>query len=360
MSDKTPTLIDIINGIVIEDSLGNKTVRVTVVDTNKPPTDILLSNTSVVDGDTPGTRVGILSTVDENQNDTHTYEIITDPDDKFSIEEGTTNYLVLKNSVDFSTKQSHNVTIRSTDSTGLFFDKEFTITVVTSDFVDANSLIHNGTDEYLSAADDASLRFSTKMTAHIWLNPAGSGNRDFIAKWNAFTSNLGFLMRLDPSQVISVFISGNGTSSTQVTAPGTTPNAAWGSIGYTFNAGVVKIYRAGLPIKTQDTGIPSIFASNAEFTIGSRIDGTGARSNYYEGLSNESTLHDTDLSDAQMLELGGTLPKNPTLLTSAPNLVSWNQHGEKFASSIDPDEKGANDLTGNNMNGANISTDVPA
>lgn len=95
-----------------------------------PPTNIILSNNSVREDTTINSVIGNLSTIDPNINDTFIYTIITDADDKFSI---VGNTLRLKNTLDYETKTSHNVTIRSADNKSKYFDKTFTINVINVD-----------------------------------------------------------------------------------------------------------------------------------------------------------------------------------------------------------------------------------
>ena len=98
----------------------------TVPQINLAPTNIALSSTTILETMGIGELVGTLSTFDPNEGDTHTYTIISDPDNKFEISGGS---LRLKNLVDYGMATSHSVTIRSTDQELLFFDKVFSIIV---------------------------------------------------------------------------------------------------------------------------------------------------------------------------------------------------------------------------------------
>lgn len=317
--------------------------------------NITLSNLSVDAGAPIGSTIGVLGIT--GGAPPASFVITNDPDDVFDIGGIDGNLLITTAAMVLG--QQHDVTIQATDQNNSTRLGSFTIEVVASTFADTWSLDQNGADEYETTPDDVSLRFTNKMSAHIWLNPNAGGNREFLAKWNAFTNNAAYAMRLSATNIFTVFISGNGSTSQNLTG-GAIANGAWVSLGYTFNAGFLKLYVDGLPVNSGNlAGIASIFGGNAEFTLGSRIDGTGARSNYYDGLINEGSVYDTDLTDAQMLELGGALPKNPKILSSATNLISWWQQGEFFSGSVDPDEQGANNLNGVNMNNSNRNTDVP-
>ncbi|WP_414561668.1 MULTISPECIES: FG-GAP-like repeat-containing protein [unclassified Anabaena] len=91
---------------------------------NSAPLDVVFTNTTVDDDDTV---VGIFKTFDLTKNEKHVYSLVVgagDTDnDIFIIEE---NKLKLKST---ATKSTYNVRIRTTDSSGLFFDKDLTVNV---------------------------------------------------------------------------------------------------------------------------------------------------------------------------------------------------------------------------------------
>lgn len=105
-----------------------KTFTIPVLDVNETPTDITLSGNTVVENSAGGTIIGTLGTADADGGDHHTYTIVGGDADKFAIANGR---LVVKPgaSLDYETARSHTVTIRSTDSGGLFRDETFTINV---------------------------------------------------------------------------------------------------------------------------------------------------------------------------------------------------------------------------------------
>lgn len=107
-----------------------RTFTITVTSTNQAPTSIALSNSSIAENATVGTTVGTLSTVDPNPADTHTYTLVTGTgatdNAAFTI---SGNNLVTATPLDFETKSSYSIRIRSTDAGGLFTEQVFTITV---------------------------------------------------------------------------------------------------------------------------------------------------------------------------------------------------------------------------------------
>ena len=95
-----------------------------------PPANLNLSNTSVTENAGDNLTVGTISSTDPDAGDTATYTLVSGFGDNalFSIDPDTKT-LILLNSPNFEAKPSYVVKIRATDSTGLFVDREFTITV---------------------------------------------------------------------------------------------------------------------------------------------------------------------------------------------------------------------------------------
>lgn len=108
-------------------------VRVTIDYTpapNNPPTNILLSNNTINEWQPAGTTVGLLSTVDPDVGNTHTYSFAcTVPwadSASFSIAGNNLNSNAVFN---FATKSTYNICVRTNDGLGWTFDKNFVITV---------------------------------------------------------------------------------------------------------------------------------------------------------------------------------------------------------------------------------------
>ncbi|WP_342442187.1 InlB B-repeat-containing protein [Lysinibacillus sp. FSL K6-0075] len=119
--------------IKVSDSTNNlyeKAFTISISDVNEAPTDISLSPTSIAENQPLGTKVGTLSTTDANVGETFTYSLVVGTGDtdnsSFTI---VGDELRTNSSFDYETKNSYSVRIRVTDKDGLFYDKEFTISV---------------------------------------------------------------------------------------------------------------------------------------------------------------------------------------------------------------------------------------
>ncbi|MCG7392258.1 cadherin domain-containing protein [Microvirga sp. ACRRW] len=107
-----------------------KTITVGVLGKNDAPTDIILSKTVIAENTTDGTEVGILSTVDQDAGDTHTYTLVDDAGGLFMLDATGTKILVADGSkLDFEAASSHTIRVLATDEDGLTYEKSIVITL---------------------------------------------------------------------------------------------------------------------------------------------------------------------------------------------------------------------------------------
>jgi hypothetical protein len=101
-----------------------------VFEYNKTPTDISISNDSVLENRPADTVVGTFDTVDRDTNDTHTYTLVSgdgsDGNDSFRIV-GTD--LLTKGPFDYENKDTHTIRVRAVDAADAVYEKVFTIYV---------------------------------------------------------------------------------------------------------------------------------------------------------------------------------------------------------------------------------------
>ncbi|TLP42867.1 tandem-95 repeat protein, partial [Cohaesibacter sp. CAU 1516] len=117
--------------VTVTDSAGNsdsQILNVTVGDINETPLSIELSGTMVVE-DNAGEIIGILTTTDTDDGDSHTYTV---SDSRFEVVEDSGD-MVLKlkdgQSIDADAEPTVNLTITSTDSGGISTQQSFAINV---------------------------------------------------------------------------------------------------------------------------------------------------------------------------------------------------------------------------------------
>ncbi|PSF32497.1 hypothetical protein C7H19_21635 [Aphanothece hegewaldii CCALA 016] len=128
----TYTIDTLANGQVIATWEGNGSgdtsgVYARILDFDYDPTNITLSNNNIAENQV-NALIGSLSTSDLNQDDTHTYSIVSGfgNDTAFSI---SGDQLYTNGSFDYETQNTYTVRIRTTDPTGASYEKDLTINV---------------------------------------------------------------------------------------------------------------------------------------------------------------------------------------------------------------------------------------
>jgi hypothetical protein len=104
-----------------------KDLVINVNDLNEKPTDLELSPVGADENIEAGSEVGTFTTTDPDQNDDHTYSLVAgagDTDNNAFIIEG--DSLKIKSD---ATKSTYKVRVRTTDLTGLSFDKELDVNI---------------------------------------------------------------------------------------------------------------------------------------------------------------------------------------------------------------------------------------
>ncbi len=101
-----------------------------VGDNDSNPTDLHLSSSSIAENRPIGSFIGQFSTVDPSANDAFYYTLVTgigDMDNASFTIDGDQLYSAA--SFDFETKSNYSIRVRTTDLTGLSFEKEFTVAI---------------------------------------------------------------------------------------------------------------------------------------------------------------------------------------------------------------------------------------
>ncbi len=95
---------------------------------NSPPSDIALSNDSVLENSANETVVGALTATDPTPNETLTFSLVNSASGRFAV--NGTNLVVANGSLlNFEANDSHSLTVRVTDSANNTYDEAFTINV---------------------------------------------------------------------------------------------------------------------------------------------------------------------------------------------------------------------------------------
>ena len=111
-------------------SVADLTLTNTEIDTNRVPTDISLSSSTIPENAGTNAAVGTLSTTDPDLGNAFTYRLVSGAGDTDNAAFNITSALLrATSSFNFEAKSSYSIRIRSTDQGGLFTEKAFIITV---------------------------------------------------------------------------------------------------------------------------------------------------------------------------------------------------------------------------------------
>lgn len=124
--------------------LFEKQFTIMVSNVNETPTDITLNVTSLNENNGINFNIAAINTVDPDASNTFTYTLVSGigsiDNSSFNLNG---NLLKASEVFDFETKSSYSIRLRATDQGGLFFEKQFTITI--------NNVNESPTDISLSA-----------------------------------------------------------------------------------------------------------------------------------------------------------------------------------------------------------------
>jgi hypothetical protein len=129
--------------VIDRNTVAGTAAVVTVNSVTSAPTDITLSASQVAENTstTSALDIGTLASVDANNADTHSYSVVGGADQAvFQVSNGTLQFKA-GTVLDYETQHSYTVSVRSTDSASLTYDK--TLTVTLTDVNDAPVLAVN-------------------------------------------------------------------------------------------------------------------------------------------------------------------------------------------------------------------------
>lgn len=199
-----------------DNGTGNLTYEevftITLNNVNETPTDIALSAASVQENQASGTAVGNFSTTDPDTGDTFTYTLVagagSTDNGSFQIVGG---QLQTAATFDFETKSSYSIRVRTTDAGGLFFEKQFTISITNQNETPTDITLTDQSIDENSGADAVVGTFSTTDPdagdTFAYTLVAGAGSTDnalFNIAGNSLRENASFNFEAQSSYSIRV------------------------------------------------------------------------------------------------------------------------------------------------------------
>lgn len=162
--------------------------------------------------------------------------------------------------------------------------------------------LFNGTDDKITIADGVSFDFSTAMSVFSWIKPTALANGDgFISKhttagelreWSMLATGVS-----SGSAKVVIYIGavGGATVTTETTDDLVISNGTWAHIGFTYNAGVVKIYIDGVLVDSTTSGTHVTSLNNEAVDIKVGVH----EANYHNGVIGDVRIYDTIKSAAE-------------------------------------------------------------
>jgi hypothetical protein len=207
-----------------------------------------------------------------------------------------------------------------------------------------NTFGFNGSTEYISLGNPASLQITSNLSIGAWIYPtAQTGSHPIVSKWN--TSGVDqraimFHLVQNSGDKLEFTLSSDGvnTSALRVDAPASNQ---WSYVEAVYDGTNQYIYINGVEAGSQayNSGIHN---STAEMQIGSLINS----SNSFEGSMTRVVVNNTARSSADILKLhnNGVIPYYETIDADLKT-------GDVLALELSSRDDSANDLSGNGNNG---------
>ncbi len=195
-----------------------------------PPTIITLSNASVAENQPAGTTVGTFTTTDPNSGDTHTYMLSGADAASFTVVGAQLRTAAV---FDYETKNTYNIIVRTTDNTGLFFEKAFVINV--TDVAEGGGDPTNfapAADAQVRDSSFANTNFGTTDRMEVKLT---SSVRQGFLKFNLANVNASSVTNATLTLVVSNVEAGVTTSAPVGVALHAVANDSWTETGITWN-----------------------------------------------------------------------------------------------------------------------------
>jgi len=167
---------------------------------NQPPTDVELSASSVEEQAPPGTRVGLLSGVDPDAGDHHSFELTADGDGQFALD-GAAVVVAPDAILDHETSATVTIGVRATDDAGDSVDADLDIEIV--DLREVVNTDDTGAGSLRQAIEDAdpgeTILFETGVEGSI-----------SVSSVLLLTKNVTIRGPRPPNQITLDALSGNG------------------------------------------------------------------------------------------------------------------------------------------------------
>ncbi|MFA7676227.1 MAG: LamG domain-containing protein, partial [Candidatus Shapirobacteria bacterium] len=166
-----------------------------------------------------------------------------------------------------------------------------------------SSLNFDGVDDYIDCGDNSSLNLTTAFTLSTWLKTNNADSGYIVGRFQA--TDAGYMMRWSNTQLTLYY--GNTENVSSSSFPSSTD---WTHAVITFDNGIVKFYRNGIPIGST-SGITINSADSIHNTISNRWGGSGT-GHHFSGQIDDVRIYNYALTPEQVKVLynGGAVSFN--------------------------------------------------
>ncbi len=169
----------------------------------------------------------------------------------------------------------------------------------------SSSLVFDGSGDYVTCGNDASIQLTGNITVEAWVKAAGTGYGGLASKLVHEASREGYELAINANLTISFLVGQNNTNWNQATSSVGVTYDTWTHVAGTYDGSNIRVYINGT-LRGTTAYSNGIIDSGNPLTLGSR--GTG---NYLTGSLDEVRIwnvvrSETQINDNKDIELTGS------------------------------------------------------
>lgn len=207
---------------------------------------------------------------------------------------------------------------------------------------------HDGTDDYISAADSSSLDVSTAFSLSYWFYRPASGDKIHLAKWQEGARS--YVLQIFSDNTVYFFVSGDCSATPFISSNSTYAISGWHHLAGTYSGGTttVKFYLDGVEIAGTVSGTIPGSACNGTAPFGSIYNLTSTPQ-YIKGYLDDIRLYNRVLTAAEIQTIYDSKLRGTYI---GEGIISyWTVNDGEAGTSADGDRIvdhfGGNHMTGN-------------
>ncbi len=175
------------------------------------------------------------------------------------------------------------------------------------------SLLLNGSTQYATVPDNASLDITNQITIMAWIKPGRVATQNIIKKTLGTTTANGYEISLSSSGKVFVRLNGNATYRIDLLTSYPTDGTTWMHVAATYDGTTIRLYINGV-LEGSKPGI-AIVANNTNLGIGAEPAATAI--NFFQGAMDDVRLYNRALTLTEIQAFVGIATATPTATQTA-------------------------------------------